>query len=128
MSQAYFDIGIDTVTNNAVAIKIEPLAKNPAVLTDEVAFYRLLSGGAGIPHIHWSGVEGDFTVMVFQLLGPSLEDLFNFCGRKFGLKTVLLLADQIICRLCLMHTRDVLHQDVKPENFLMGLGNSGHTV
>ena len=50
----------------------------------------------GIPTIKWCGTEGDYNVLVMELLGPSLEDLFNFCNRKFSIKTVLLLADQMV--------------------------------
>ena len=53
----------------------------------------------GIPNIKWSGIDGEDNVLVIDLLGPSLEDLFVYCGRKFSLKTVLLLADQMVsCR------------------------------
>jgi hypothetical protein len=51
---------------------------------------------AGIPNLRWYGIEGEYNVMVIDLLGPSLEDLFNFCSRKLTVKSVLMLADQMV--------------------------------
>jgi len=41
----------------------------------------------GIPTLYWAGTENGFNIMVTDLLGPCLEDLYAYCGERFGLKT-----------------------------------------
>ncbi|KAL7201934.1 hypothetical protein ACSBR1_033596 [Camellia fascicularis] len=78
--------------------------------------------------MRWFGVEGDYNVLVMDLLGPSLEDLFNLCSRKLSLKTILMLVDQMINRVESVHSKSFLHRDIKPDNFLMGLARRATQV
>jgi len=81
-----------------------------------------------VPSLRWFGTEGNYNVMVMELLGPSIEDLFDFCHRRFSLKTVLMLMDQILFLLEAIHSRGFIHRDVKPENFVIGIGQSRNKV
>ncbi|ESL07381.1 casein kinase 1 [Trypanosoma rangeli SC58] len=123
--------GTNIQTGEPVAIKLEQVKTRHPQLAFEARFYRILNAGGGvvgIPNILFYGVEGEFNVMVMDLLGPSLEDLFSFCDRKLSLKTTLLLAEQMIARIEFVHSKSVIHRDIKPDNFLMGTGKKGHHV
>lgn len=121
-------MGINVSTGEEVAIKLESNKCRHPQLLYEAKLYKNLAGGVGIPKVHWYGVEGDYNVMVIDMLGPSLEDLFGFCNHKFCLKTVLMLADQMITRVEYLHSRNIIHRDIKPENFLIGLGKRSDQV
>ena len=51
---------------------------------------------AGVPQVHYFGQEGLHNVLVIDLLGPNLEDLFDMCNRKFSIKTVCMAAKQMV--------------------------------
>ncbi len=62
----------------------------------EAKVLRLLQGLEGVPTLFWAGQEGEYNVVVMELLGPCLEDLMNYCGKKFTLKTTLVLGKQMV--------------------------------
>lgn len=125
--------GINIKTNIEVAIKLEPAStKHPQLFYEAKIYQYLLSDTSvidkGIPNVYYCVNEGEFNILVMDLLGPSLEDLFSLCNRKFSLKTVLILADQMLARIEYIHTRNFLHRDIKPDNFLIGINKSSHKV
>ncbi|KAL5531451.1 HHP1_2 [Sanghuangporus baumii] len=99
-------LGVNIISGEQVTIKLESVKAKHAQLKYESKVYKTLSGGVGVPFVRWFSTECDCNAMVMDLLGPSLEDLFNFCNRKFSLKTILLLGDQLISCVEYIHSRD----------------------
>ncbi|KAF9063034.1 kinase-like domain-containing protein [Rhodocollybia butyracea] len=112
--------GTKMLSNTPVAIKFEPRKSDAPQLRDEFRSYRTLNGTPGVPQVHHFGQEGLHNVLVIDLLGPNLEDLFDMCGRKFTIKTVCMAAKQMVTRVQAIHDKSLIYRDIKPDNFLIG--------
>ncbi|KAI0928712.1 bifunctional choline kinase/ethanolamine kinase cki1 [Taiwanofungus camphoratus] len=112
--------GTNLLNSQTVAIKFEPRKAEAPQLRDECRSYRILAGCPGIPQIYHFGQEGLHNILVIDLLGPSLEDLFDMCGRKFSIKTVCMAARQMLSRVQTIHEKNLIYRDIKPDNFLIG--------
>ena len=77
-----------------------PDAVSPLCECTWVVAHRDALSTAGIPQIYHFGQEGLHNILVIDLLGPSLEDLFDMCGRKFSIKTVCMAARQMVSAAC----------------------------
>lgn len=112
--------GTNIINGVPVAIKFEPRKTEAPQLRDEYRTYKHLQGLEGIPNAYYFGQEGLHNILVIDLLGPSLEDLFDWCGRLFTVKTVVQVAIQMLNLVEEVHRHDLIYRDIKPDNFLIG--------
>lgn len=92
----------DIFSEQEVAVKLEPTQGASCSLEHEFYVYKKLAGGLGIPFVHLFGIERGYNIMVMDCLGPSLEQLFGHCHFRFSIRTVSLLASQLVSQLDLL--------------------------
>ena len=120
--------GINIKPKEEVAIKRELISTKNPTLAFEKKMYEDFKGGIGIPKLYWYGTQGNYNILVRELLDDSLEDYFQSCNNKFTLLTTLMLADQMLSRIEFVHSRNYIHGNIKPGHFLMGRGSMKNQV
>lgn len=119
-------LGMNITNGRLVAVKTEPKGKKN-LLAHENNIMKYVCGAMGSsgtlplgivrPMAYWEDDEKLYLVM--DLLGPNVDALHKICGRSFGLKTILILTEQMLKLVRHYHRNDVIHRDIKPSNFLI---------
>jgi len=114
-------------TLELVAIKIEPIGNGTKLLKNESTAYQYLNNIDGIPSVKWFGKDEDNYYMVIHLLGDSLQTIKNKRD-CFSLKLVLQIGIHIVELLKTIHEKGLVHRDIKPDNFLLGLNSDSKRI
>ncbi|KAI0676289.1 kinase-like protein [Trametes maxima] len=124
--------GFNILTGDEVAVKLVPRhnmeTECPPLLYESLIYELIPRGTEGFANIHYAGIDAGHRVLVMDKLGPTLEELRHVCRGTFSLRTVCMLAEQMLNRLEFLHSRGVVCCDVKPHNFAMGMGKTAGTV
>lgn len=113
-------LGVDQ-NNKKVAIKKEKGGHHHSRLAIEANLYKAIGGSQGIPELHFFVQEGDTCYLGIELLGPNIAELTENLGKTtLSLKSVLMIADQLLTVLQILHHNSYIHCDIKPENLVIG--------
>ena len=107
--------------NNLYAIKLEEKRGECSLLEHESYIMSHLRGPA-LPSVKIYGYSRTHNILVMELMGKSLEDLFEeYPEKKFSVRCVCNIGYQMIEILEYIHNRNIIHRDIKPDNFVIGL-------
>ena len=107
--------------NNYYAIKLEEKSRGQNLLENEAYIMSYLHG-PGLPLVKSYGYSSNHNILVMELMGKSLEDIFeSFVVKKMSVRCVCNIGYQIIEILEYIHNKHVIHRDIKPDNFVIGL-------
>ena len=111
--------------NKYYAMKLESKKHSQGLLESEATIMTYLKG-SNIPKIELLTQNEEYNILIMELMGKSLEELINI-HKNFSIKTVCMLAYQMINILQFIHEKHIIHRDIKPDNFVMGLNeNNAH--
>ena len=111
--------GKNMLNKELVALKFEEWKKKGDLLENE-AFFLYNLKGFGIPEVKSFGICGKYKILVQTLLGKSLEDIFEALDHRFTLKDICMIGIQLIDRFEYIHSKYIIHCDIKPENLMIG--------
>jgi len=124
---------LDARTGREVAVKLERLSvrSSQQQLVHEAKVLARLGQSPrpqGFAELLHFCEEGRYRCLVMERLGKNLEDLLQVCGGSLQPRTVVLIAEQVLHCIEFLHSKGLVHRDIKPDNFMCGLGPKQHHI